>query len=86
LTLEGPTRIMCGVPALWLGHSPGDRHIWRESDGLVLLLVGAASGRHGGDRRRPVTGGAERGSRRACRAAARKGASEAAAQHRRFPG
>ncbi len=50
------------------------------------MLAGAARGRYGGDRRRPVTGEAMRGSRRARRAAARKGASEAAAPRRRFPG
>ena len=47
---------MRGVPARRLGHLPGDRRTYREGDGLVLLLVGAAPGRYGGDRRRPVTG------------------------------
>ena len=42
-------------------------------DGLAVLLVDEVPGRHGGDRRRPVTGGADRSSRRARRAAARKG-------------
>ena len=52
---------MRGVPARCPGHSPGDRQTWREADGLVLLLAGAAPGRYGGDRMRPVTGEAERG-------------------------
>ena len=55
---------MRGVPVRSLGHSPGGRRTWRESDGLAVVLGGAAAG-YGGDRRRPVTGGAVRGSRRA---------------------
>jgi hypothetical protein len=35
---------------------------WREGDGLAVVLAGAAAG-YGGDRGRPVTGAAERGSR-----------------------
>jgi hypothetical protein len=44
-------------------HSLGGRYTRREDHGLVLLLAGAAIGRYGGDRSRPLTG-AERGSRR----------------------
>jgi hypothetical protein len=42
----------------------GSRRTWRNNDGLAVVLAGAAAG-YGGDRRRPVTGAAERGSRRA---------------------
>ena len=35
-----------------------------DTDGLAVVLAGAAAG-YGGDRRRPVTGAAVRGSRRA---------------------
>ena len=55
---------MRGVPACWLWHLHGSRRIWREDDGLAVVLAGVAAG-YGGDRRRPVTGGAVRGSRRA---------------------
>ena len=44
--------------------SSGDRRIWRNPDGPVVVLAGAAAG-YGGDSRRPVAGGAVRGSRRA---------------------
>jgi hypothetical protein len=64
LRLEGPARTMRGVPARWLGRLHGSWRAWREGDGLAVVLVGAAAG-YGGDRRRPVTGGAVRGSRRA---------------------
>ena len=37
---------------------------WRDADGLAVVLASAAAG-YGGDRRRPVTGGSVRGSRRA---------------------
>ena len=50
-----------------------------RSDGLVVVLAGAAAG-YGGDRRRPVTGDAVRGSRRAVGRAASEDA-EAARQH-----
>ena len=42
----------------------GRAHSARRFDGLAVVLAGAAAG-YGGDRRRPVTGGAVRGSRRA---------------------
>ena len=65
LTLEGPTRTMRGVPA------PGRCDIFTTSGALGAMVTawswcwrGAAAG-YGGDRRRPVTGGAVRGSRRA---------------------
>ena len=49
----------------------GDRRIWRDADGLAVVLAGAAAG-YGGDRRRPVTGVAVRGSRRVRRARVRR--------------
>ena len=49
----------------------------RIYDGLAVVLVGAAAG-YGGDRRRPVTGAAVRGSRRAVGLAS-EGRGEAAA-------
>ena len=54
---------MRGVPPRWLRHLPGDRRIWRNPGGLAVVLAGAAAG-YGGDRMRPVTGVAVRGSRR----------------------
>ena len=62
----------------------GDRRTWRDADGLAVVLAGAAAG-YGGDRRRPVTGGAVRGSRRAVGLAS-EGRGEAAAPQRRDPG
>ena len=62
LTLEGPARTMRGVPARLtvtssrLSGAPG-----ASGDGLAVVLAGAAAG-YGGDRRRPVTGAAVRGS------------------------
>jgi hypothetical protein len=44
--------------------SHSDRRIRHEGDGLAVVLAGAAAG-YGGNHRRPVTGGAVRGSRRA---------------------
>jgi hypothetical protein len=44
--------------------SPGDRRTWHMGVGLAVVLAGAAAG-YGGNRRRPVTGGAVGGSRRA---------------------
>ena len=44
--------------------SRGVRRTWRVGVGLIVVLAGATAG-YGGDRRRPVTGGAVRGSRRA---------------------
>jgi hypothetical protein len=54
---------MCGapVPARRLRHSHGLRHIWLGLVGLAVVLAGAAAG-YGEDRKRPVTGGAVRGS------------------------
>ena len=49
-------RIRCCTSLLY-----GGQRIWREGDGLAVVLAGAAAG-YGGDRRRPVTGGAVRGS------------------------
>ena len=63
--------------------SSGDRRSRREGDGLAVVLAGAAAG-YGGDRRRPVTGGAVRGSRRAVGLAS-EGRGEAAAPQRRDP-
>ena len=68
LTLERPAQTMRGVPARRLLHLHGSRRTWREHVGLAVVLAGAAAG-YGGDRRRPVTGAAVRGSspcRRAC--------------------
>ena len=56
---------MRGVPSrLAVTFSTASDALWREADGLAVVLAGAAAG-YGGDRRRPVTGGAVRGSRRA---------------------
>jgi len=52
--------------------------------GLVVVLAGAAAG-YGGDRRRPVTGGAVRGSRRAVGLAS-EGRGESCRPQRRDPG
>ena len=82
---EGPTRTMRGVPAPAAVTFCRPRRILRDADRLAVVLAGSAAG-YGGDRRRPVTGGAVRGSRRARRAAARKGASGAADPRRRDPG
>jgi hypothetical protein len=71
LTLEGPAQTMRGVPARWLRHLHGSRRTWRQHVGLVVVLAGAAAG-YGGDRRRPVTGGVVRGSRRVRRARVRR--------------
>ena len=62
---------MRGVPARCLRHLSGDRCAWREGDRLAVVLAGAAAG-YGGDRRRPVTGGAVRGSRRVRKAIVRR--------------
>jgi hypothetical protein len=43
LTLEGPTRIMRGVPARSLSLSPGDRRTWREY-GSRGQLAGRSAG------------------------------------------
>ena len=40
---------------------PGDRRIWRDGDGLAVVLVGAVPERYGGYRMRPVTRGAPNG-------------------------
>ena len=61
----------------------GDRRTRRERDGLALL-AGAASGRYGGDRWRPVAGVAVRGSRRAVGLPS-EGRGEAADPQRRDP-
>ena len=61
LTLEGPVRTMRGVPVPTLCHVHSFRRTRRDADGLAVVLAGAAA-RYGGDRRRPVTGGAVRGS------------------------
>ena len=55
---------MRGVPVPLPVTFSGDQRIWRDGDVLVVVLAGAAAG-YGGDRGRPVTGAAVRGSRRA---------------------
>jgi hypothetical protein len=62
---------------------PASKRTRRDVDGLAVVLAGAAAG-YGGDRRRPVTGGAVRGSRRAVGLAS-EGRGEAAAPQRRDP-
>jgi hypothetical protein len=64
LRLEEPARTMRGVPACWLRHLHGFRRARRVDVGLTVMLAGAAAG-YGGNRVRPVSGGAVRGSRRA---------------------
>ncbi len=55
---------MRGVPSPIAVTFSGCWRAWREGDGPAMVLAGAAPG-YGGDRIRPVTGGAVRGSRRA---------------------
>ena len=56
---------MRGVPfPLAVTFLPATGAFRRDADHLAVVLEGAAAG-YGGDRRRPVTGGAVRGSRRA---------------------
>ena len=55
---------MRGVPPGGCDSLSGDWRTQRDVDGLAVVLAGAAAG-YGGDRRRAVTGGAVRGSRRA---------------------
>ena len=83
LTPEGPARTMSGVPAGSLSHLHGFRRTWRERDGPPGVLAGAAAG-YGEDRRRPVTGAAVSGSRRAV-GLTPEGRGEAAAPQRRGP-
>jgi hypothetical protein len=86
-----------GCPCGWRGR-PGQCAAFRPSycdiftaigapgarvTALAVVLAGAAAG-YGGDRRRPVTGGAVRGSRRAVGLAS-EGRGEAAAPQRRDP-
>jgi hypothetical protein len=75
---------MRGVPAQSLSHLHGFRRIWRERDGPPGVLAGAAAG-YGEDRRRPVTGAAVSGSRRAV-GLAPEGRGEAAAPNGEAPG
>ena len=35
---------MRGVPASWLRHLHGNRRIWRDADGLVVVLAGRGGG------------------------------------------
>lgn len=49
-----------GAPGPSLCHVDGDWRIRRDGDGLVVVLKGAAAG-YGGDRKRPVAGGAVHG-------------------------
>ena len=83
MTLEGPIRTMRGVPSRAAVTLPGDRRTRHDVDGLAVVLAGAAAG-YGEDRRRPVTRGAVRGSRRAVGLAS-EGRGEAAALRRRDP-
>jgi hypothetical protein len=83
LRLEGPARTMRGVLPGSLRHLHGSRRTRRVADRLAVVLAGAAAG-YGGDRRRPVTGVAVRGSRRAVGLAS-EGRGEAAAPRRRDP-
>ena len=80
---EGPARTMRGVLARRLLTSPRRSAQSARGDGLVVVLAGAAAG-YGGDRKRPVTGGAMRGSRRAVGLAS-EGRGESCRPQRRDP-
>jgi hypothetical protein len=87
IRLEGPARIMRGVPPQCCGIFSGSRCTWREVTAWPWCWRAAAG--YGGDRRRPVTGGCRARQpprRRACVRRTRQSCRPATARPRVNPG